>query len=172
MPYWKPLTIDGQTIDLAHLEPFTFWLLPKGWEEEALVRVTFDNHCFSEEFAEDIHGSPLPRSHVPKHEARGFDQARYDLSKSLRRHICGLDGQRIAQTRTSSLVRLTLESGATYGIFFSLKRRDKTCELFVMSAYPLDRAAHSVVVTGEMKFNVAVAKILEGKQLKFPSGRY
>lgn len=173
MPYWKPLSINGLDIDLSHLEPFTFSLLPKGWKEEALVRVSFNNHCFSEEFKKDIHGTPLPPSHVSRHETRGFDQLRYDLSKSLPRHIRGLDGRRIAQTRTATLVRLTTETGLTYGIFFSLKKRDRAlCEMIVMSAYPLERATNSVAATGEMKFNVAVAKVLEGKKLKFPSGRF
>ena len=173
MPYWKPLIIDGREINLDHLEPFSFPIVPKGWADGALVRVAFNNHCFTEKFAKELHGTPLSIAHVPAHEERGFDQTRYELSKELPAQIRSLDGQRIAQTRTSTLVRVTLASGLVYGIFFVLRRREKAlCELFVLSAYPLERAVRSIVTTGEMKFNVAVAKVLEGKKLKFPPGRF
>ncbi len=173
MPYWKPLVVDGVVIDLSHLEPFEFQILPKGLTEPAAVRVIFNSHCFSEEFDAPRHGTPLPATHIASHETRGFDLDRYELSKLLPAQIRAFDGNRIAQTRTGTLVRITLADGREYGIFFTLKKTGAThCELFVVSAYPLERPKRSVVATGEMKFNVAIALVLGGKRPKFPPGRF
>ena len=43
MPYWKPLTIDGVSIDLSHLEIFEFEMLPTGSPNKATIRVIFNN---------------------------------------------------------------------------------------------------------------------------------
>jgi hypothetical protein len=173
MPYWKPLVVDGVVIDLSHLEPFEFQILPKGLTEPATVRAVFNNHCFSAEFDASRHRGPLPATHVSPYEVRGFDLVRYELSKLLPVQVRELDGKRIAQTRTGTLVRITLADGRDYGIFFTLtKMGAAACEMFVMSAYPLERPKKSVVATGEMKFNVAVALVLSGRKPKFPPGRF
>lgn len=173
MLYWKPLTINGITIDLSHLEPFEFQILPKGSMERATIRVVFDDHCFSEEFEAARHGTPLPATHVSSHEERGFDADRYELSKLLPVQVREFDGKRIAQTRTGTLVRITLADGREYAIFFTLSKAGAAaCEMFVMSAYPLERPKKSVVATGEMKFNVAVALVFSGKKPKFLPGRF
>lgn len=173
MSYWKPLILDGNPIDLSHLEPFEFEVIPKNLDASAVVRVRFNDHCFTEDFDPGKHACPLPATHVASHETRGFSEARYGHSKNLPTHIRGFDGQRISQTRTGTLVKLTLDDGSQYGIFFTLKRAGPLiCDLFVVSAYPLDRPPHAVVATGEMKFNVAVALVLSGKKPKFPSGRF
>ena len=72
-----------------------------------------------------------------------------------------------------TLVRVTLGGRREYAIVFTLKKtRPSICEMFVMSAYPLDRPKHQVIATGEMKFNVAVALVLAGKKPKFPPRRF
>jgi hypothetical protein len=173
MSYWKPLVVDGATVDLGHLEPFEFHILPKNLKTFATIRVAFNNHCFSEEFNAKRHSAPLPATHVSSHETRGFDPVRYELSKLLPAQVRDFDGKRIAQTRDGTLVRITLADGGQYGIFFTLKKIESSvCELFVMSAYRLERPKASVVATGEMKFNVAVALVLSGKKPKFPPGRF
>ena len=173
MSYWKPLVVDGIAIDLSHLEPFEFRVIPKGLTSEAVIQVVFNNHCFSEEFDAARHSEPLPKTHVASHETRGFDAVRHGLSKLLPELVRAFDGRRVAQTRTGPLVRVTLADGRDYAIVFTLKRVGAlACELFVMSAYPLDRPKSQVVATGEMKFNVAVALVLEGKKPRFPSGRH
>ncbi len=169
----EPLVVNGVIIDLSHLVRFEFSILPKDWENCATVRVAFNNHCFTQKFDPQVHAERIPWTHAAANDVRGFDQIRYNMSKRLPDLIRRLDGQRIAQTRKSSLVRLTLECGLNYAIFFSLKKAGNTvCDLFVLSAYPLDQSNVEVAVTGEMKFNVAVAKVLEGKTLKFPPGRF
>ena len=172
MPYWKPLTIDGVSIDLSHLEIFEFEMLPTGSPNKATIRVIFNNHCFSETYDTAVHAASLPATHTSAHETRGFDPERYELSKSLRGHIERFPGQRIAQTRTGTLVKVTLADGRDYGIFFTLKRlHASVCELFVVTAYPLD-AHRRVAITGKMRFNLIVAKVLDGKKPKFPNGRF
>ena len=61
-------------------------------------------------------------------------------------------------------MRVTLGGRREYAIVFTLKKtRPSICEMFVMSAYALDRPKHQVIATGEMKFNVPVALALAGK---------
>jgi len=173
MAYWKPLVIDGNFVDLAHLEPFEFQIIPTGLKDPATIRVAFNNHCFSEAFDAARHKTPLPTTHVAPHETRGFDPLRYELSKLLPAEVRAFDGKRVAQTRSGPLVRVTLNDGREYAIFFTLKKMKAwICEMFVMSAYPLDRPKHQVIATGEMKFNVAVALVLAGKKPKFPPRRF
>jgi hypothetical protein len=173
MPYWKPLTVNGKPIDLSHLEPFQFAIVPTGFEFAVTINVYFFNHCFSEAFDEVVHKETLPTTHTSHNEKRAFNRSRYDLSKTLAGHIKNLNGKRISQARHETLIRVTLQDQRQYGIFFTLKKSgDAACDLFVVSAYLLDRPKAQIVVTGEMKFNVAVAKIIEKKKLKFPSGRF
>jgi len=172
MSYWKPLVSGGQIIDLSHLEPFDFTIVPVGWTDHATVHTTFNNHCFTCEFDPQRHTAAVSEHHAPPHERRAFDPTRYALSKSLPLHIKSLDGKRVSRTRTDVLVRIAIEDGRDYGIFFSLRRGGaRRCDLFVLSAYPLARDRSSVAVTGEMRFNLAIARVLEGKPLKFQSRR-
>ena len=41
----------------------------------------------------------------------------------------------------------------------------------MVSAYPLERGQR-VAATGEMKFTVALALVMQGKKPKFPPGRF
>jgi hypothetical protein len=84
--------------------------------------------------------------------------------------IRDLENKRISSTRNGNLVRVELAGGQDYGIFFTLKKQSqKHCVLYVVSAYPLNRPRQQIVATGEMKFAVAVALVLDGKRPKFPS---
>ena len=141
MPYWKPLIVRGEDIDLSRLETFEFEVRPVGSQANATVRVVFNNHCFSEAFDAIKHTVPLSETHVSSHEKRGFARERNELSKSLRGHIQNFPGQRIAQTRTGTLVKVTLSDGRGYGIFFMLKRLNASlCELLVPSHLVLELA--------------------------------
>jgi hypothetical protein len=87
--------------------------------------------------------------------------------------VRGFDAKRVAQTRGGPLVRVMLTNGREYAIFFTLKQAKAWAgELFVISAYALDRPKHQVIATGERKFNVAVALVLAGKKPKFPSREF
>jgi len=173
MRYWKPLIVDGETVDLSHLEPFEYQIIPKGSMVPATIRVIFNNHCFSKEFESARHGAPLPATHVSSHERRGFDPTRYELSKLLPARVRDFDGKRIAQTHNGTLACVTHADGREYAIFFTLSKTGAAaCEMFLISAYPLERPKTYVIATGEMKFNLAVALVLSGKKPKFPPGRF
>lgn len=167
MSYWKPLIVRGQHVDLAHLEPFHFSITPKDWKTPATIRVRFNNHCFSEDYASEKHSESLPSSHFGK-ERRGFAPDRYELSLQLPRIITNLEGKRVFQTREGNLAHLETTDGRAYCIFFTLKKTSSSyCDMFVVSAYSPDKPSN-VADTGEMKFIVAVALVLKGKKPKFP----
>ena len=168
MTYWQPLVIDGETIDLSHLEPFEFQVLPAQSDAPATVSVRFHDHCFTETFDPAKHAAPLRSSQASLHEQRAFCRERYDLSLALPGIIRDLDGRRVASTREGNLVRITLADGRTYPMFFTLRLSGRRrIEMFVVSAYHWTRATPPAD-TGEMKFNVAVAKVLKGEKPKFP----
>jgi hypothetical protein len=169
VPYWKPLIIDGQRYDLSHLKPFEFAVTPKGWNETTRMSVRFHDHCFTEKYDPNHHMSKLISSQQSKHEERAFDQLRYQMSFQLPELIRGLENKRISSTRNGNLVRVELADGQEYGVFFTLKKEaHNRCILYVVSAYPLSRPRQKIIVTGEMKFNVAVGLVLKGKRPKFP----
>jgi hypothetical protein len=168
MTYWKPLFVDGTAIDLSHLEPFDFEVIPAGGIKPVTITVKFNDHCFTEDFDATRHDAPLTIDHVSGHETRGFDRVRYELSKNLPLIIRGLDGERISSARKGNLVRVTLQDGQTYPVFFDLRLvRKSRIALFVISAFIWERS-DKPTVTGGMNFNVAIAKVLRGERPKFP----
>ena len=168
MAFWRPVKIGHDEFSLAHLEPFTFSIIPQKSTANATIAVRFHDHCFTEKFDATRHAEEFRYLHSARHESRAFCLARYELSKRLPDFVRALDGKRVTQTRDGDLVRIELTDGRKYGIFFSLRKQGtNSCTLFVMSAYPFD-PAKNVAVTGEMKFNVAVALVLQGKKPKFP----
>ncbi|ODS57416.1 MAG: hypothetical protein ABS40_04140 [Agrobacterium sp. SCN 61-19] len=168
MPYWEPLTIDGQTYDLAHLEPFEFQITPTQSDVPATISVRFHDHCFTETFDPRKHTARIRTSQASLHEYRAFCLERYQLSFQLPQIIVGLDGKKVASTREGNLVRITLADGNTYPMFFTLRKaRERRVEMFVVSAYIWERE-NPPADTGEMKFNLAVAKVLKGEKPKFP----
>ncbi len=168
MPYWSPIIIEGKPLDLTHLEPFEFVVMPAKHTVDATVSVHFHDHCFTETFDPKRHTTFIVTNQASKHEQRAFNPERYELSKHLPAIIRGLDNHRIASTREGNLVKVTLQDGTTYPMFFTLKKEGaRRVRMFVVSAYPWD-GANKVPTTGEMKFNLAVAKILQGQRPNFP----
>jgi len=170
MSYWPKLLIDGNEIDLSHLEPFDFQSLPRGSTTNARLQVRFNDHCFSRTFemATDNIAHLLPVAFCGKFEKRVFCTDRYRLSRHLPRFIKALGNKRIASTREGNLVRIEIPDGRQYAIFFTLRRiAAQEASLFVVSAYPLERGKRPAD-TGEMKFDIALAKILRSEKAKFP----
>jgi hypothetical protein len=171
MPYWSPLIIDGAAVDLSHLEPFEFLVMPTGGTQHATISVRFHDHCFTETFDPAKHDTPIASNQASRHEKRAFDMDRYNLSFALPDAIRSFDGVRFGATRRGNFVRVTLNDGRTYPIFFTLRHEGgRHVALFVVSAYALDRPTQ-VIETGEMRFNVAIAKLLKGEKLRFPPYR-
>jgi hypothetical protein len=168
MAYWKTIFVNGVAYGLDHLEPFEFHVVPTGGETQVSIAVRFHDHCFTETFDPDKHTASLVSNQASLHEHRAFSADRYELSKLLPQLVRSLDGQRISSTRDGNLVRVTLQNGLTYPVFFTLRKEGaKRVGLFVVSAYVWGGRS-KISTTGEMKFNVAVAKILKGEKPKFP----
>jgi hypothetical protein len=168
VPYWSELVVDDAAIDLSHLEPFEFLVLPLGLEGHVTISVRFHDHCFSETYNPKIHPSFIRTNQSAIGELRAFDGERYELSKRLPEIVKQMDGQKIASTREGNMVRITLQNGQTYPVFFTMRRAGKRrVELFVVSAYAWNKLS-APATTGTMKFNVAVAKVLKGEKPVFP----
>jgi hypothetical protein len=169
MPYWSELFVEGVATNLSHLEPFEFQVLPLGLEGDANISVRFHDHCFSESFDRTRHSSAIRTNQASSNELRAFSRERYELSKLLPAIVRQMDGQKIASTREGNMVKVTLQNGQIYPVFFTLRRAGKRrVDLFVVSAYVWDKPA-APATTGTMKFNLAVAKVLKGEKPAFPS---
>jgi hypothetical protein len=136
MPYWSKLVVEGEAIDLSHLEPFEFLVLPIGFERDATISVRFHDHCFSESYDPAKHSSVIRSNQASASEIRAFSREWYELSKLLPDIVRQMDGQKIASTREGNMVKVTLQSGQTYPVFFTMRRAGKRrVDLFVVSAY-------------------------------------
>lgn len=168
MSYWQPLVIGSETIDLSHLEPFEFQIIPTSSTSFVTISVRFHDHCFTETFDPARHAMRIQSSQASLHEHRAFCPTRYKLSLQLPEIVRRLDGQRIASAREGNLVKITFADGKTYPMFFTLRKANsRRVELFVVSAYEWERE-DSPAITGTMKFNVAIAKVLKVERPKFP----
>ena len=173
MHYIKGRPGDQANVRLAHLQPLGFSLFLKQSLREVEIIVEFSDHCYSEKYDPDKHG-PLGRTaRSDKGNERVFDEERYRLSLRLPELVRNLAGKRIVQTKNSTLVRINLSMEVEYAIFFTLKKAGVCeCKMYVISAYPLDAGRkNSIVATGEMKFDVAVGLVMQGKKPKFPQRR-
>ena len=171
MGYWPLLIISGNKTSLSHLEPFEFQCLPRDYSEPVTLSVRFNDHCFTTGF-DPLKHDPLdilPAILVAKTEKRVFCRERYKFSLFLPELIKALGCKRIASTRDGNLVRIESPDGQTYAIFFTLRKQNAArVNLFVVSAYPIG-TGKKVAYTGEMKFDIALAKTLRGEKAKFPN---
>jgi hypothetical protein len=153
-PYWDVLTIRDEKIALQHLDPHilecptTDPQLPN----PLVVNVRYSDHCFSEKFDPATHTLDLrlPWCGPNTQDPRAFDQVRHALSLALPGLIGKLPTARVNFTSeprnyvyAASLPHPDPESGhVPYGVFFQLKRADRTSgvhlDLTVVSAYSAD----------------------------------
>jgi hypothetical protein len=168
MPYWSELIVEGKAIDLFHLEPFEFTVMPLGLEGDATISVRFTDHCFTETFDQMRHTATVRSNQASSRELRAFSAERYELSKRLPDILRAMNGRKIASTREGNLVNVTLQDGRRYPVFFTMQKvGTRRVKLFVVSAYVWERQSPPAT-TGTMKFNLAVAKVLRGERLRFP----
>lgn len=173
MSYWSELRVKDVIIDLSHLEPFEFSCTARDYAEPATVSVRFNDHCFTKTFDPRLHvlADCITTRQSARHERRVFCDIRYELSLSLPLIIRALGDKRVASTREGNMVRVEAKSGEAYAVFFTLRRHNaRRADLFVVSAYPLDKGKRPAD-TGEMKFDLALVKILRGEKAKFPNRR-
>lgn len=169
MAYWNtPLVVDGKIVDLSHVEPFTFTIVPTDFIYPVNIHVKFHHHCFSEAMTARTSQSVLSAPHGDGHEPRCFSAERYALSKFLAPLIKNFERKAITRSSNGNLVRIELPDGRSYAIFFTLRKiADRKCEMTVVSAFCPDNPK-TIANSGSMKFNLAVCKILRNQPLKMP----
>lgn len=169
MSYFPSLTIDGQAIDLAHLEPLSLAFEVERLEGRTIaIDVKFSNHCYTEVFAPDRHDPAYIV--MDRGQRRVFDPRRHELSRHLPEIVRFLPGRSVHITRPGRnyvYVAQIEMAGSDYAMFFHLKRNGGRHDLAMMveSAYPLtDRQA---VLRGTVKVSFAVlcAKTFRGEQV-------
>lgn len=150
---------------------FRVQVLPRDHTRPITLNVRFNDHCFTTGFDPAKHDPMyiMPTMLVSKTEKRVFCPDRYSLSFQLPDLIKAFGNKRIASTRDGNLVRVESPDGQIYAIFFTLKKQSAArVNMFVVSAYPIG-SGKKVADTGEMKFDIALAKILRGEKAKFPN---
>lgn len=138
MSTFRNKTINGQTYDLSHLEPFNFPL--HVGNNRYGVRVQFNSHVFTEKFDETIHTLDLRYTHG--NELRAFNIRRHELSLALPKFI-ETHGNRSVyhDDRGSYFILRSVGSGpadAPYAIFISAspyERNGADVLIRVRSAY-------------------------------------
>ena len=162
-PYFAPLAIGGELIDLTHLEPFTFEIDSKKAKKVLKVHVTFSTHCFSRKYKAETHpaGDPMIDHDSPR--PRTFCPIRYRLSKQLPELILGLNHPKCSVTQTGMrrnwvyTIKIEDPSGPYY-VFFEISkavqegRQKQDLTLVVESAYHDDPNEADPVLLGDMAF--------------------
>lgn len=144
-PYFSPLTVGGQPIDLSHLEPFTIIVDSQLAMKKLRVRISFTTHCFSEEFGKILHPPGDPVIDQSTNRPRTFCPIRHQLSKQLPALLRSLTDEDVYQTSAvrNWVFSVTVASpNGPYHIFFEVKRSPNNqrtwqdLNLTVESAYP------------------------------------
>lgn len=191
MAYWQPHIIDGNALDLSHLEPFLLECEVKNLDRILTIEVKYTNHCFTENFVDGKHD---PARKIMDHKRpRAFDQTRYDLSFKLPDLVLGLPQTAVWQTPERNFMNFLVVqdgSGCHYPMFFRLKRANKTVylpdaddnlaavfartihlELIVESAYPIQSAKELIDKSSKVRFPILCAKVFQGQKVEFKARR-
>ena len=123
-PYWSPLQVNDEDIDLAHLEPHDFICVTPD-SATRKVHVTYSNHVFTEKFDSGIHS---PNKLV--YRDRAFNNNRYELSKQLFGLVESLPNVKVYQTweKRNYVYFIFLEGNVDlppYHMFFEIKKVGK-----------------------------------------------
>lgn len=177
VPYWSPLTIDGQAIDLSHLEPFKLSFESERLKRTLVVDITFTNHCFTDHFQAGVHD---PSWKIMDHKReRVFCYTRHTMSLRLPDMIRGLPTAKVTQSRQDRnyIYVVTLEDGAGnhYPMFFKIEKersRLHDLKLVVESAYTCTAEDMKRKLEGgrSVAFAILCANLFENRQAR-PKGR-
>lgn len=172
MPYFPPLTIDGRSVDLSHLEPFSIAFAVRNLGgRELTINVKFSNHCYTTAFDPTVHD---PAYIVMDHKVeRAFDPQRYFLSRQLPDLLRNLPTCSVWLTATDRnyayLARLANE-GIWYALFFRLKRREdlarRNLSMMIESAYPVGDPGRVLAGATKISFAVLCAKVFKGEAVR------
>lgn len=139
MPHFKSKKIGGQLYDLAHLDPFTFTVTHNAVGH--IVRVTFEDHVFTETHDPVVHTPDLIYSRRPR-DWRAFDARRWQLSQDLPQLFQTLGGQSVYRSQGKNFFFLRgIIGAAPYAVFFEAlrsNRKDADVGVIVRSAYEKD----------------------------------
>lgn len=171
MPYFPPITANGQTYDLTHLDPLTLQVQSDMAKKTLCVGVRFSNHCFTNEYDATAHPAGFPVLLDAGQRQRSFCHIRYDLSHQLPAIVQGLAHPRIQVWQTAErrnwVYSMTVTNPAgPYHVFFELRRsHDRAYDLgmVVESAYPEDPARGGPNILGKMGFVLLCGKVYTGK---------
>lgn len=165
MAHFAEKTLNGETYDLSHLEPFVFAV---AFEERTYqTLVNFSCHCFTEKFNGAVHTQDMAYRHGK--ERRAFCVDRHILSLNLPQHFANISTTSIYHTKQNSFffIRSTTDLGISvpYVVFFrSYKSTQEGVDVVVevSSAYPkLGMTAWASPV----KFNRMIDARAKGKVL-------
>jgi len=172
--YFPPLIIKGESVDLLHLEPFTFELESQLVKKKLRVHVTFSNHCFSRGYDSSIHPAGEPIIDVGSERQRTYCPTRYRLSHSIPALIRGLaESPKIkvwetAAERNWCYSILMEDPSGPYHVFFEIRRAGKDrqqwqdLQLVVESAYHQD-TGNWPKLKGSMTFVLLCGKTYLGQ---------
>ncbi|WP_418115810.1 heat-shock protein (plasmid) [Xanthomonas oryzae pv. oryzae] len=166
--YFPPVVVNGQRVDLSHLDPLTITFESLKVGKALRVAVTFTNHCFSASYGEIPHppGDAVIRDGGGGGKMRTFCPTRYRLSKVLPDLIRSMPEKKVilAAHETTWVHTLTInDPSGLYHLFLTIKRSSKEkrtwqdVDVIVESAYHETRNAPTttgswrpfVVVCGE-----------------------
>lgn len=135
MARFRNKTINGRLYDLSHLDPFTFSLAHG--QMAHIVRITFDDHVFTEAHDPDAHALDLIYSRRPG-DWRAFNVRRWELSHDLPELFRTLGGQSVYRSKGRNFFFLRGAGQAPYVVFFEARqsnREDTDVHIIVRSAY-------------------------------------
>ncbi len=164
---------EGKAVSLGHLEPSDLVCATDARPDGLRILVIYSCHCFTETYDEKQHGD---RQIVKddRGRERAFCPMRYALSAELPALVAGLPGAHVYQTPEANYVRIKLEGGADYRMFFNLRRATKDNEeagydlrLFVESAYRPEAGALEPAKMQKVRFRVLADKVAKGEKVKF-----
>lgn len=144
MTRFRNKTINGRLYDLSHLDPFTFPVTHK--QITRIVRVTFEDHVFTEAHNPHAHAPDLIYSRRPG-DWRAFNVRRRELSYDLPVLFRNLGSQSVYRSKGQNFVFLRSKVGqAPYVVFFqALQSSRQKCRCSCHRAISIREAIHDKV---------------------------
>lgn len=167
--HFPPVRIQGETLHLSHLEPFTLEVESDKAPRPLRVSVMFSNHCFTRSLPPDgSNPEGLPVLDADKPRPRLFCPTRYQLTHDLPSIVRNLSNPqaKVQQTkeRRNWVYSITISNpSGPYHVFFEIRktpkphRRQQDLNMFVESAYHETDKAPGVL--GKMKFVMLCGKV-------------
>ncbi|MEN0106246.1 MAG: hypothetical protein AAGC84_07445 [Pseudomonas sp.] len=175
MPFFPPVVFNGETYDLAHLDPLTLKIDSAMAGKVLTVGVRFSNHCFTSAYSPHDHkAGPILLDAGGRQ--RTFCPKRYALSLQLGQLISELNHPKIQVWQTAErrnwVYSTTVEGHqGPYHVFFEIKRNDRKnhaqddLNMVIESAYPEGDLRTGPNRFGRMGFVLLCGKIYTGKPI-------